>query len=984
MRCPRRKFPLALLLLLAFVIRSWGGASVTASSASAECPAANAYDQNKTSRWSSEFSDSHWLEIDFGEEKELVGLLLFWEAAYGSSYEICCSKDRQSWTSVYKTDQGDGGIDDILFDRTTARFLRINCTRRGTAWGYSLFEVVPKTVRAPWGEGEIPDLFLLGRGGRVFVPASWNREHPMLQLTDFRNRYELIVNGQRVARFNGRDQSRRVNMKDVLRYDQFNEIELRSDGAEPHASALLMANDQALLAGLRQMLARDAKSCFEFLAKIEPEGFFPYFLTGQQGYWTVVGIPGDFKESLFGEDGTIEPYKSFTISPFISVGGVLQTRKNVELSQSLKEGFLPIPEVQWKGDGFIVKVEPFAAGPVGKATTYVTYTVRNTGTNVLSGQLHLTIRPFEINPPWQWGGLHRVPDIRFQDNTVYANDYAVIDLSSVGRFSKCSAESIEIVQDLNNGTVGRGIAPQSDYSSAALSFDFNLPVAGETNVSLAIPLYAEARPDRDVQPLERMVADRWRAEIPEPPFYCPDREIVDTVKASLAYILVNRDGPAIQPGSRSYEAAWMRDGAMTSGALLRYGLSDIVRSFLDWYAGYLMEDGRVPAIVIIGRNEVNPVKEFDSQGEFVHACWDYYRFSGDKALLSRLWPKMEKALRYLSQIRRGEVDESRKDSLDQARYYGLLPKCVSHEGYYPEPGNHSYWDDFWALKGWKDALSIARVLGRTNELDWIAEEQRTLCDATRDSIAATREFYKLDYIPGCAELGDFDPSSTAIAVTTCDELDDLPLPVLERTFDKYLEGLRKRQEPGWQGSFSPYEFRIVQALVMMGRPQDAWIVFKYLMGCRMPAAWREWPEAVYFPPRTPGYIGDMPHTWASSGFLNAFRSMYVYEDEAKGNVVLAAGVPESWITSNEVRLVNQAPTAWGPISYSMKREEGHAVTVTVRGECYPPGKILIKPAAFVPVAITNLPATVRLEMTNVDTPAPVAEDVSDAIHDDAE
>jgi hypothetical protein len=716
------------------------------------------------------------------------------------------------------------------------------------------------------------------------------------------------------------------------------------------------------------MLARDAKPCFELLAKMEPEGFFPYFLTGRQGYWTVVGVPGDFKESLFCEDGTIEPYKSFTISPFISMGGKLLTRENVSLTQSLENGFLPIPSVQWKGDVFSLSIQAFAAGESGKSTTYASYTIKNTGSDVLSGQLHLAIRPFEVNPAWQWGGLHRVPEIKFRDNTVYANDYAVISFSPANRFANCSDESIEIVQDLDRGVTRQLATQRSEYASAALSYDFNLSPGGETNICVAIPLYPNVKPGREIQSLAQAAVAQWMAEIPDIPFYCPDREIADTVRASLAYILVNCDGPAIQPGSRSYEAAWMRDGAMTSGALLRYGMTDIVRGFLDWYAGYLMEDGRVPAIVIIGRNEVNPVKEFDSQGEFVHGLWDYYRFSGDKKFLAEMWSKAERALRFLAEIRQSESNESRKGDPEQARYYGILPKCVSHEGYYPEPGNHSYWDDFWGLKGWKDALSIARVLGRTNQLDWISREERALRDGTYNSIRVAQEFYKLDFIPGCAELGDFDPSSTAIAVTTCDELYDLPQPALTRTFDKYLEAVRKRQEPGWQGSFSPYEFRIVQALIMMGRPGDAWFVFDYLMTCRMPMNWRQWPEAVYFPPRTPGYIGDMPHTWAASGFMNALRSMYVYEDETKGNVVLAAGIPGSWITSNETWFVRNAPTCWGPISYSMKREAG-ALTVMVSGPCNPPGRILFQPPAIVgaaPIVVTKLPATVRVDWSRVD------------------
>ena len=44
-------------------------------------------------------------------------------------------------------------------------------------------------------------------------------------------------------------------------------------------------------------------------------------------------------------------------------------------------------------------------------------------------------------------------------------------------------------------------------------------------------------------------------------------------------------------------------------------------------------------------------------------------------------------------------------------FYGLLPQSISHEGYSAKP-MHSYWDDFFALRGFKDAAFIAKELGR--------------------------------------------------------------------------------------------------------------------------------------------------------------------------------------------------------------------------------------------------------------------------------
>ena len=44
-------------------------------------------------------------------------------------------------------------------------------------------------------------------------------------------------------------------------------------------------------------------------------------------------------------------------------------------------------------------------------------------------------------------------------------------------------------------------------------------------------------------------------------------ELVRTAKTTLAYTLINRDGPAIQPGSRTYARSWIRDGTLTGTAL---------------------------------------------------------------------------------------------------------------------------------------------------------------------------------------------------------------------------------------------------------------------------------------------------------------------------------------------------------------------------------------------------------------------------------
>jgi hypothetical protein len=49
------------------------------------------------------------------------------------------SNDGTNWTTVYSTTTATGGVDD--FDVTgSGRYVRLNLTQRGSAYGYSLYE----------------------------------------------------------------------------------------------------------------------------------------------------------------------------------------------------------------------------------------------------------------------------------------------------------------------------------------------------------------------------------------------------------------------------------------------------------------------------------------------------------------------------------------------------------------------------------------------------------------------------------------------------------------------------------------------------------------------------------------------------------------------------------------------------------------------------------------------------------------------------
>ena len=102
--------------------------------------AAAAVDGNASTRWSSAFSDPQWIAVDLGAVYSINHVVLNWEVAYGKAYRIEVSTNGTTWNQVFSETNGNGGIDNIVFGTTSARYVRLWGTARGTPWGYSLYE----------------------------------------------------------------------------------------------------------------------------------------------------------------------------------------------------------------------------------------------------------------------------------------------------------------------------------------------------------------------------------------------------------------------------------------------------------------------------------------------------------------------------------------------------------------------------------------------------------------------------------------------------------------------------------------------------------------------------------------------------------------------------------------------------------------------------------------------------------------------------
>lgn len=117
--------------------------------------------------------------------------------------------------------------------------------------------------------------------------------------------------------------------------------------------------------------------------------------------------------------------------------------------------------------------------------------------------------------------------------------------------------------------------------------------------------------------------------------------------------------------------------------------------------------------------------------------------------------------------------------------------------------------------------------------------------------------------------------------------------------------------------------QINRVIHLLDQPERAHELIDFFLSDQRPQGWNHWAEVVWNDERFPGFIGDMPHTWVGSDFINAIRSMFVYENEYDQSLVLASALYQDWIDAPEGMSVENLPTYYGDVSYAIKKENNN-------------------------------------------------------------
>lgn len=117
----------------------------SASSSKGDTLPEHAIDNNVETRWESGWSDAEYLIVDLGALFFVKKIELMWQYASAKDYSIMVSSDGISYTNVadaYELALVEKRSESFLFKKMfQCRYIKINCHKRTTEWGYSIYEI---------------------------------------------------------------------------------------------------------------------------------------------------------------------------------------------------------------------------------------------------------------------------------------------------------------------------------------------------------------------------------------------------------------------------------------------------------------------------------------------------------------------------------------------------------------------------------------------------------------------------------------------------------------------------------------------------------------------------------------------------------------------------------------------------------------------------------------------------------------------------
>jgi hypothetical protein len=379
----------------------------------------------------------------------------------------------------------------------------------------------------------------------------------------------------------------------------------------------------------------------------------------------------------------------------------------------------------------------------------------------------------------------------------------------------------------------------------------------------------------------------------------PEAGVTDAFAASLVQILTSRyrlaSGDWVQAvNDLQYHAFWLRDAAIMTNALDLAGLAGPAREDLDYFARWQGPDG-----LFISRRG-----QYDGIGQALWALGRHAELTGDAGFARTELAAVGRAVDWISTQTAGDP--------------GLLPTG--------DPGDDEYLagrlagDDFWAVAGMDEAVSLAAVAGRPD----LAGAWRALATALRAGVArATRTAAAANggaVPPALDRRGGRDWGNWWVAYPDgpLDPADPVVTATIRRARAGFREGIAT-----YAGALHDYTgFRIFETELERG-DQAAVVEGLYSELAHATGTLGGFESDIRPGAKRSSAANLTPHGTYSGELVTLIRNMLV-RDDAAGRLVLLGAVPGGWLAPGKVISVGGAPTRRGRVSFVLRARPGGA------------------------------------------------------------
>ncbi len=518
-----------------------------------------------------------------------------------------------------------------------------------------------------------------------------------------------------------------------------------------------------------------------------------------------------------------------------------------------------------------------------------------TGSSTKEGWLAIALRPFN---PEGISFIHTISGLENRNGWNVDTDQDVYLHSAPDRYVFSRYKDGDVFQRIPNEIGDNHITCNIGMASAAALY--KLSTGADCNVEVHVPLSDNKSLDK-TYPANKSLTDIWKTTLKDSTqLDIPNEKVKCLYDNALRTILLHSPDTEVFAGPYTYKRFWFRDAAFILSAILNTGLIDKAEHVINNFPAYQKSSGYF----------VSQEGEWDSNGQVLWIIKRYLDMSGKKC--NENWLSMiENAAEWICRKRLTKIRD--------VPHAGLMPSGFSAE--HLGPNDYYYWDNFWSVKGLKDAASIFERAGNSVLAKRYNYEADRFLQDIEQSIEHAAKLINSQAIPASPyrrlDSGAVGSLVAGYPLQLWDGNDTRIRETADFLFNTCLINGAFFHDIVHSGINAYLTLHIAQIYLRDGNKRY-YSLLKAIASLASPTG--QWPEAIH-PQTGGGCMGDGQHVWAAAEWINLIRNCFVYEETEKRKLILCAGIPYEWLKEGKRLFFGPAPTKYGTISLHIETEK---------------------------------------------------------------